>query len=129
MDPHLNPTGARIAGGHPRDESIVRPHECIAARNARELAEHLGHCDTKDSWPIYDGVMYIPVGNHTHYLIEIHIDKLPLCKPIGQLPVGETTNVAEVAEKVEKLLDVETAEVAVASYPQKSKRRRRNRTA
>ena len=57
MDPQLNPSGARIVGGHPRDKSVARPHECIAARNARELAEHLGHCDTKDSRPIYDGIM------------------------------------------------------------------------
>ena len=51
--------------------------ECVALRNARELAENLGNFDHVGEWPSCQGTSFKPKHNHTGEDAELHVDDLP----------------------------------------------------
>ena len=51
----------------------IAEKECIALRNARELAEQLGYVDFVGDWPQSEGIMYCPKANHLDPDVELHM--------------------------------------------------------
>ena len=70
-------------------------------RNARELAEHLGHSDFQGSWPTFDDTVYLPKPNHTGENASIHIDDLPIIGSANSLPSGETGHIVQQPAKAD----------------------------
>ena len=95
MDPnrdlsHLSNMG--IGSLSPTPEHIAEK-ECIALRNARELAEQLGYVDFVGDWPQHGGIMYCPKGNHLDPDVALHIEDTPTTgQPRLSVP-GETSMV------------------------------------
>ena len=54
--------------------SQIARSQCIASRNGRELAEHLGYFDIEGSWPVNETTMFVPKHNHTSPETDIHVD-------------------------------------------------------
>ena len=103
MDPNRDRTvlSHHLTRGYPTPPSRIARCECIAQRNARELAEHLNIYDFRDPfsperdcpWPSYDGVTYIPVPNHTSEDAVIHVDRLPDSGQAQPILEGETSHI------------------------------------
>ena len=67
-----------LSAGFPSSPDHIAISEAIALRNARELAEHMGHFDFKPGhWPIGSKYRFEPVLAHKQPNTEIHIDGLP----------------------------------------------------
>ena len=81
LDPAFAPNWLlnHLSGGLPIQTDLVRTKEAIAARNARELAEHVGYFDfsPEAAWPRDDHYQYGPTAAHTSEDTSIHIDRMP----------------------------------------------------
>ena len=90
MDPGRDTTSLvyHFSRGYPSPPQYIAECECIARRNARELAENLGPSDFANGWPSDRCTIYLPKPNH---LAEdaIHIDELPERGKALRLPAGE----------------------------------------
>ena len=87
-----------ITRGYPTPPERIDQCRCIAQRNARELAEHLGYDDYRDApWPTTLGTTYIPRPNHRDPDASLHVDLLPDSSTgkAGALPPGETVHVVD----------------------------------
>ena len=81
----------------PRDWIDAR--ECIALRNARELAEHLGYADFVGAWPTCLGITYVPKPQHINGDTQLHIEDLPLEGPLQPIPWGSFAHaISQVSE-------------------------------
>ena len=87
--------------GYPTPPSHIARCQCIAKRNARELAEHLGYSDFQGSWPTFDDTVYLPKPNHTGEDASIHIDDLPIIGSAASLPLGEVGHVIQQPAKAD----------------------------
>ena len=119
--------------GYPTPESQLKSCQCIAERNARELAEHVGRFDFPGStkWPSYDGTIYLPKRSHTSQDTITHVDEFPEIGPLQMKPFGETARYAEeadIAGNPEQDNNVDTGD-ATQVAAMTATERRRNRKA
>ena len=100
MDPNRDKSALEyhITRGFPTPPSRQQECLCVAQRNARELAEHLGYSDfPSESWPTYNNIVYIPKPNHTNKKVDIHIGDFPTTGKPREAPTGDTAHTIDEA--------------------------------
>ena len=97
MDPNRDLTALafHFTRGYPTPPSHIARCQCIAQRNARELAEQLGYADFQGSWPTAGDTVFLPKPNHTDEDAVIHVDDLPVGGMAASLPEGEVGHVIQ----------------------------------
>ena len=113
--------GANQPAKSPVPRARLHETECIARRNARELAEQMGYFDFGEArWPHSEGITYLPCNCHTHPDANIHIDLLrtrdaehPDAKA-GSAPPG---NISKSFHKLHDTLDTSQSDAPSGSFP------------